>query len=318
MYGQKEEKMTTHKQAGTLKKELTSVIMLVITLSFGLCLSGETSGYIKEGLRLAIECVIPTSLPFMIISDAYVCYGRPENIKLLKKAFQALFCLPPCGIAAFICGNVCGFPIGAKMVADSYAKGMLSRDDSERLIALSNNPSCAFIVGGIGLGIYNDLRTGIILLTAVYLSTFLSGVLTKPNTRNFHFNCDNTKQNYDFVSSVKNAGVTSISIISFISIFSAINGIIRKRIKSAYILCLIFAFSEVTNAIKFFADTSYFSIHSALTLTAFSLGFGGVCVGMQSAVFTTPYGIKMRKYYLIKLLNAILSASIFSFLYIIK
>ena len=309
--------MTVRLRSKVIKKEISALVLLSMILFFGICLSGEISEYIKDGIRLATELVIPTSFPFMIISDVYVYYGKPGDIRLLRKAFTAIFGISDTDLPAFICGNICGFPIGAKMVADIYSLGRISKDEAERLLPLCNNPSCAFIIGGVGLGIYHDMRVGILLLTATYFATALCGMLTRKKCNKIVFNEHNIEQKFDFVVSVKSAGLNSIGIISFISVFSAINGIIKKRVKYAPILYIISAFSEVTNAVKTFSDSTLLSPRISLTLTAFSLGFGGICVGMQSAVFATNLGLKMKKYYLIKLLNALISASAFSILYLV-
>ena len=73
----------------------------------------------------------------------------------------------------------------------------------------------------------------------------------------------------------------------------------------------------MTNAIKFYAGQGALKKEFALVLSAFALGFGGVCVGLQSSAFTSPSGLKMKKYYLIKLIEGLLSACIFSILYMI-
>ena len=317
MYGREKEKMTIKDRAITLKKEASSLLLLALTLAFGLLLSGEAGKYMKEGLSIAVNSVIPTSFPFMIISDIYVTYGNPENIRALRGIVKSVFGFSPHCLAPLICGNIGGFPIGAKMAADSYAQGLIAKEEAERLIPLSNNPSCAFIVGGVGLGILGDVSLGFMLLISVYTSTLLCAVLTRKTYSNFLFRDDNTRQNYSFVTSVKNAGSSCISIIAFICIFSVMNGIIKKRIKYAPILYIISAFSEVTNAVKTFATTTDLPPLLSLSLIAFSLGFGGVCVGLQSSVFTTNTDLSMKKYYLIKLLEGILSASIFSILFII-
>ena len=309
--------MTIKDKAITVKKEVSSLMLLVLTLAFGLLLSGEAGEYVKDGVSIAVNCVIPTSFPFMIISDIYVVYGRPENIRFLRGCVKGLFGLSPYSLAALICGNIGGFPIGAKMSADSYAMGLITKEEAEKLIPLSNNPSCAFIVGGVGLGILGDIRLGFKLLVAVYTATLLCGILTRKSCSKIDFTDINTEQNYNFVASVKSAGISSIGIISFISIFSVINGIIKKRIKYAPILYTISAFSEVTNAIKIFSSATDLPRLLSLSLIAFSLGFGGICVGLQSSVFTAQAGLGMKKYYLTKLLEGILSASIFSFLFIL-
>ena len=296
-------------------KSFRSLILLLCTMSFGLLFSSEAGEYVKEGMKISVGCVLPSSFPFMIISDFYVSYGAPENIRPLRRLFTSSFGFAPSDLAPFICGNVGGFPIGAKLISEKYEMGMISKEDAERLIPLCNNPSCAFIVGGIGLGMYKDLKIGIALLLSVYLSTVICGIITKTKRKESVFAKNNIRQNYNFTLSVKNAGYSCIGIISFISIFSVMIGIIKKRLKSALLLYLFSAFSEVTNAVNLFSSDTIFPPVLSLSMSAFSLGFGGVCVGMQSSVFTLPSGLSMRKYYPIKLLEGIISAAIFSILF---
>ena len=298
-------------------KETTSVFLLLTVLIFGLFLSSETVNYVKEGMNLAISCVIPSSFPFMVISDMYVAYGKPENILVLRKSLCKLLSFSPKGLAPLICGNIGGFPIGAKMVSDLYSSGSLSRNEAERLLPLCNNPSCAFIIGGVGLGIYGDARLGFLLLSAVYTSTLICGMITRSNCTENVFTKDNIKQNYIFVESVKRAGINSVSIISFISIFSVLTGIVKKRVKYAPLYCLLFSILEVTNAIKGFSEYTTISPSLAISLSAFSLGFGGICVGMQSSAFTSSAGLGMRKYYLIKLLEGIIASALASLFFLL-
>ncbi len=310
----KEARMT---YGGKLRGEITSLLLLALTLLFGLTLSAEAAEYVKAGIDLGVSYVIPSSFPFMIISELYTVYGKPENIRALRYSFSRLLGVPEGGLAPFICGNIGGFPIGAKMVADSYSAGALSKDSAQRLAALSNNPSCAFIVGGVGLGIYGDAGVGFLLLASVYASTIICGLLTKTNDANNHFTANNTRQRYNFVSSVKSAAISSVNIIAFISVFSVIIGILKKRVKYEPLLYGILAFSEVTNAVTSFAELRLSYPCLALALSAFSLGFGGICVGMQSSVFTSACGLKMKKYYLIKLLMGTVAAAACTLLYVL-
>ena len=309
--------MIVKDRAIALKKEASSLLLLAITLAFGLLFSGEAGEYVKEGLSIAVSCVIPSSFPFMIISDIYVVYGNPENIRALRGFVKVVFGLSPYSLAPLICGNIGGFPIGAKMSADSYAMGLITREEAERLIPLSNNPSCAFIVGGVGLGILGDMRLGFMLLISVYSATFLCGIITRKSYNKIAFKEINTEQNYNFVASVKNAGSSSISIISFISIFSVINGIIKKRVRNALLIYPVYSALEVTNAVSSLASSDALPAHLRLSGCAFALGFGGVCVGMQSSSFVRAAGLSMKHYYSVKLLEGLLAAAVSSLLFLI-
>ena len=306
---------TVKKTRGSLLGEVSSICMLGLTLVFGLLLSGEVSEYVKEGMRLAVGCVIPSSFPFMIISDIYVAYGSPENLRLLGMIFSRAFGISESGLGAFICGNVGGFPIGAKMCADAYASGALDKREAERLIPLSNNPSCAFVIGGVGIGMWGDIRVGFVLLISVYLATVICGVVTRDKLNKNDFIYNNVRQNYSLVESVKKSGSSSVSIISFICLFSVACGVIKKRIKNAFLLYPIYSILEVTNAVKILSVSSDFSPVLRLSICAFALGFGGISVGMQSSFFVSQAGLKMKNYYLVKLLEGLLAGSISSLIY---
>jgi sporulation integral membrane protein YlbJ len=308
---------TAKKSMGSWRGEISSLCLLSIALFWAVALSAEGAEYVKEGMRLGVGCVIPSSFPFMIISDLYVAYGRAENMRLLGGVLSRFFGVPVSALGAFICGNVAGFPIGAKMCADAYRAGTLGREEAERLIPLSNNPSCAFIIGGVGIGMCGDVRVGAILLFSVYAATAICAIVTKRKCDKTALSSDNMRQSYSFVDSVKQAGVNSVSIISFICVFSVLCGIIKKRIKNALLIYPVFSLLEVTNAVDALANSTVFPPSLRLALVAFSLGFGGVCVGMQSSFFVRGAGLKMKNYYAVKFLEGLLAASIFSLVYII-
>ena len=295
--------------------ELISACLLGATLLWALMLSSEGAEYVKDGMRLAVGSVIPSSFPFMVITDFYVAYGRPENLRLIGAVLSRLMGIPPAGLGALICGNVGGFPIGAKACADAYASGALERSDAQRLIPLCNNPSCAFIVGGVGIGMWGEARIGVTLLISVISATLLCGVITKSKQYNNAYTDNNIRQNYSFVESVKKAGVSSISIISFVCLFSVLCGIIKKRVKNALLIYPLFSILEVTNAVSSLASSDALPEALRLSACAFALGFGGVCVGMQSSSFVRASGLTMKNYYRVKLLEGMLAAAVFSLLY---
>lgn len=309
--------MTKERTHVGFKDRVSAALFLSLALIFGIALSSEVSEYVKDGMLLAIGSVIPTSLPFMIISDFYICYGRPENIGVLRRIFTRLFGIEEYGITPLISGNIGGFPIGAKMCAECYHRGMLTREEAERLMPLSNNPSPAFVVGGVGMGIYGDPRVGALLLISIYIATVLCGIITSGKRDKTPTNTNYVNNSFDFVASVRNAGINSISIISFISVFSVITGLVNKHVGYAPVTYVLSLFLEVTNAVKTYSSATHLSKDFGMILSAFALGFGGVSVALQSSVFASFGGLKMRKYYLIKLMEGVLCAAVFSILYMI-
>ncbi len=289
---------------------ICAIGLLICAVMIGVVLPEEMTEYVKTGAELAVRCVLPSSFPFMIFSDIYVHYGSPERLRVISCVLSHTLGISRRSVGAVIAGGLCGFPIGAKITAELYLCGAISRSEAERVMALSSNPSCAFTVGAVGLGMYGDLRIGIILLASVYTSTVIGGLVTKSNCDKTDFSNDIIQQRYNFVSSVKSAGSSAVSMISFISIFSVIVGLIKNHIKILPIQYAMCALAEVTNAVKMFSSLSVFYPALGISLCGFSLGFGGLSVMMQSAVFTENTDLRLKKYISIKLLIGLICAAI--------
>ena len=296
-------------------RTLRSLLLLLITVTLGIGFSKEMSGYVISGMELAVNSVIPSSFPFMLISDFYTHYGTPELLGGVGRFMCRLFGISDSLLTAFICGNVGGFPIGAKMTAEIYAAGACEKCDAERLIPLASNPSCAFILGGVGLGMYRDLKIGIILLVSVWTSMLICSFISRTNTIKYQYHGDISRQNYSFVTSVKQSGMSCISLIAFISAFSVAVGIVKNHVKSSILSTSIITLLEVTNALKIFSNSTLLSPSIKLALSGFSLGFGGISVMMQSAVFLDGTDLGMRKYVMIKLTQGVLCGAIATLLY---
>lgn len=285
-----------------------TVCMLGCVFLIAVFMSDELAKYVVEGLRLALGKVIPTALPFMIISDIILVYARPERIPLLGKAFSFVLGAPPSALTAVLIGNICGFPIGGKITSELYARGAITKSDGEKLLAYSNNPSPSFIIGSVGGIMYGDMRVGLLLLGCVYLSTLISAQFFRGKYTKNKNAVENIQQKYDLVLSIKNAGSACVTIASFIIIFACVVGIIENHVGLEVLRGILIAFTEVTGA------SDYFSVHYAealnisVALVGFSLGFGGISVLFQTASFAKDAGLSMRKYLVIKLIEGAASA----------
>lgn len=114
------------------------VILLFIVL---LLISSKTALSLATlGLSLWLENMVPTLLPFMILSGILTGLKLQELLcRPLRGCFGRLFHTTPNGAYCIIMGFLCGFPMGAFCVADLYQKGQLSKEDSVRLIPFCNN-----------------------------------------------------------------------------------------------------------------------------------------------------------------------------------
>ena len=292
-----------------------ALIWLFGVLGFALFFSGEAAGYVIDGLSLAVFSVLPTAIPSMLVCDIYRCYGHPERLGILGRIFGRVFGVSPSGLRAYILGNLFGFPMGAREVGIAHRDGGMSSEEAERLLPLATNPSPAFVVGAVGGAMMGDFRRGILLLLCVWSASVLVGVMFRKNIVKSQTIDIVSGQNYNAVESIKSIGGASLTIISFISAFSVVLGICEKYVLFLPLKYVLFAVLEVARGVSFFLKNEAFSggILGSFSgvFAAFSLGFGGLSVMLQSAAFVSEFGLKMRRYLPLKMLQGLLSALLF-------
>ncbi len=291
---------------------LWSVTILCLTVYFATSISGRITGAVIEGMRIGALTVLPSTFPFMIVSDLYYAYGYPERIGILGKFAKRVLHLPKRCVRALLLGNLAGFPIGAKIAAELYTGGGIDKKNAEKLIAYSNNPSIPFVVACVGDTLFGDIKIGIFLLIIIYISTIITAIIYRGRSTHIQYSEDISNHSFSFVSSVKSAGLCAISILSFIVTFYVLISVIRVYIKNEYILSFIASMLELASAVTITSSLTL-PITLKISIIAFALGFGGISVMMQTAIFTSPSSLSLLPYLKIKLTEGLLSA-LFTFL----
>lgn len=285
-----------------LKKLLLPISTICLVL-YAIFLSDKLGKFVIEGLHITINYVLPTGLPFMIISDLYRSLISTCNGGIYERIFCGIFGLPKEALGCFLCGNICGFPIGAIGAGELYKSRIIDKKSAERLIPISNNPSLSFVVGGVGLGIYNDIKAGVILALSVILSAAMTGVIFRGKNKTDKENVNFTSHKFNLVESVKKCGLAFVSIASFIMVFSVLAGILETLLPD-FMKPVVALFLEVTRGARFFSSAKI-ALHLSISLSAFTLGFGGISVLMQSMALTSDLDISFSPYVFLKLTQGI-------------
>lgn len=129
---------------------------------------------VKNGLGLWLNIMIPTLLPFLILTGALL---KTVNIrKLLKPSaffWKTFFGLSPAGAYVLILGLLCGYPMGAKLAHDLYIDQQISRREGEYLLTFSCNASPAFIISYLsGILLKNKISAVQMILTFLAADLF--------------------------------------------------------------------------------------------------------------------------------------------------
>ena len=300
----------------------------------------------SHGLTLWATCVVPSLFPFFVITNL-LSHTKVVSFtgKLLDKFMRPLFNVPGIGGFAFVMGLISGYPVGAKVVADFRENNLVTKDEGERLLAFTNNSGPLFILSSVGISLFGDTKTGLLLLCTHILSCITVGIIlgkfsnktnkycnytsSKPITQNTNITFKNLGEVLG--NSINSAISTVLMIGGFVVIFSVIISILNTshtlNILSKFfnpilgILGFDLDFSkplvsgiiELTNGVNSVANIKIKALSQNIVLCAFLLGFGGFSVLLQVFSIVSKTDLSMKKYFIGKLLQGFV-ASIYTFL----
>ena len=303
--------MTAKKERPERARYTEMILFFVLTLCvmiFSVKLSPLVSAQVRYGLRLCFEAVIGSVFPFMILTDLITettLFRAPE---VFRRLFEKLFKINGEGVGAFLLGLICGFPTGVRITKELFESDRISKDEFERLVALSSNMGPAFIISGVGIGLLGSVRVGLILYFSSVISAAATGMIfgigrvAKSTEERV---CAKT---FSLVSSIRNATLSTLSICGFIVFFSILSGLASILIKSPLTLSAALSFLEVSNAAKFISALNFQYENLKFMLISFSVSFCGLSIFMQTKSFFSEPSFSSARFLLIKLAEGIISA----------
>lgn len=276
-----------------------------------LCASPESAACaVTRALSVCVRTVIPSLFPFMIVNSLVVNSGFASILGAwLSRPVRALFAVGGAGGAAFILGAVAGFPLGAECVAHMYKLGQCTKDEAERMTAFCNNTGPAFLVGGIGSGMWGRPEIGWLLYITQLAAAVIVGVALRftraEESSPSVAGPETVVTPAIFTSAITGASVGMLKICGFIAAFSVLCDMIRCAAAGTggTAAAVLFSFLEITSGSAAAADAGG---NAGIALTAAAVGWSGLSVHMQTAS-VLPKELSLRRYAAGKAAQGILS-----------
>ncbi|WP_281532802.1 transporter [Anaerocolumna aminovalerica] len=150
------------------------VLFLVLILIF----PSDTYIGAKKGLLLWFNTVLPTLLPFIIMSNLIIRLQITKPLsKLLYPFFHFIFKVSKGGCYPILIGFLSGIPVGAKSVGDLYSNGSIDEEEAQYLLSFCNNSSPMFIMGYIAISQLKMKELRGPLLFIIYISGIIAAFL---------------------------------------------------------------------------------------------------------------------------------------------
>ena len=268
----------------------------------------------KSASRMCGEIIIPSLFPFFVCSGLLIRSGLAERTSVIARPImRPLFNINENGAAAFVLGILSGYPLGAVTACELYENGSLSRSETERLLAFCNNSGPLFILGAVGSAMYSSVRAGLVLYIAHLAAAVSVGVIFRFYGRNDIAPPAVSKQSLKsfsdiFPSVLSSSADNMITVCCAVIFFSTLSGLITSILPVSGILrAVICAAAELTSGTKNISELNI-PLYVRLTMSAFTVGFAGLCVHLQVIAVCAGHGLSLKPYVFGKILHGVLSA----------
>lgn len=265
----------------------------------------------KSGLLLWYSTIIPTLLPFIIISkiivnsDSIKIFSYP--FKILKKKFPTFNENIP---FAIIMGIMCGYPMEAKLLNDMNKNNLIDNKNAQILLCLFNNASPMFIFGYVyGVYLKNILSISTIILL-IYIPIVIYGVFLFVASHIFKNNkisatsidnINNQAKEISINDIFMDAVNTIVMIGIYMMLFSIASNILIKITDSNIICSACSSILEITLGIDTIWNLDILlNIKTALILAI--TAFGGISSIAQTKCVLSNTELSINRYIISKII----------------
>ncbi len=206
------------------------------------------------------------------------------------------------------------------MVADLFEKGVYTRQDAKRMLSFCSVSGPMFMVGTVGVAIFGSFKAGIIILIANILASIFNGLIFrgKKQKNGESVIVESKNSNSILTDSVYDALISILLVGAYMTLaFLMIDLICSARFltkplelmgENGNILKAILCGGiEITRGM-IELNNCLLPLKIKLIAASGLIGFGGICVIMQSFAFLKKLDIKFGFVILQKLVQGVLAA----------
>lgn len=295
-------------------KQLLSVLFAVSAFLLALFFPGIVLTGARSGLSLWAGTLLPTLLPFIILSNLFIQSGVIYPLMALPGKFSSRYLgLSPSGLYAFVCGFFFGYPSGAKILADLLKTGQIEQEEASWLLVFCNNLSPAFLMTYVLTEHLHHPEwipeTLLILYGVPAFLCLLPRCFHHRNMTSQSSSLQNAPKNTSFSmalldSCILDAIMVMLRLCGYVMLFAILANAASHLpfLPAAWAACLT-ALLEITNGVP--AVIQAFETPYCLVILLPFLAFGGVCSIMQTGSVIKDTPLSWHRYLLGKLLVSI-------------
>lgn len=286
-------------------------LSLILVLLFMLIRPITTLEGAKTSLLIWFQSLLPSLLPFMILSGLLISTGSAIFCTFLfHPLIHRLFKTSKEGTFALITGFLCGFPMGAKTLAEFRLEQKISKEEGNFLLGFCNNFSPMFVLSILcpQFSIPNwkilfivfgsPFFYGLFFAFLFFKKSSFSSILHKKQPLFFSFSLVDTAIMNGFAAITKLGGY----LILFGIFAKMVTALPAATILKSFLISL----TEITNGITYTGSISYPEKVKALLLLP-GIAFGGLSGIAQTKSMITETDLSISSYLKAKVICALIA-----------
>ena len=292
---------------------ILSLILIILIFNLDIVMIS-----VKDSAILFFNKVFISLFPFMILSDILFYYDYHIFLKntFIGKFFSKIFNINSNSTIVFILSMLTGLPNNAVYINNLLDNGEINIEDANNLLTFSYFPSISFVIGNIGILIFNNIKIGLILYFSCLFNNLLIGLYFRKKNRNNIVTNKSNNNKMDFFDMLKKSIVKAINNLylklSIIIIFTIIINLISKYLTiNKLCISILSGILEITSGINTIGMLNI-DFKYKLSLIVFILNFSSISIIIQSKSILSKYKINIKKILIIKLIfSLIISFTLF-------
>ena len=293
----------------TIIKKLKYIVLTLILIVFILNIKVVINSTYDASI-LFFKKVFITIFPFIILCDILIYFNYHLFIKrIFGKLINKIFNIDSNTSIIFILSVLTSHPSNAVYIKNLLDNKLIDIKTANRILIYTYFPSIAFVIGVIGISLYNSFKIGLLLWIICFINNIFIGLyLRKDNS--YIESITNETKNISFFEcfklSIVKAINTSFIILGNLIVFTIMINLLVKYVSiNSTILSILIGFLELTSGVISISKLSIpFNIKFALT--SLILNFSSLSILFQSFSILSDYKINIKKTLTIKLMFGII------------
>lgn len=316
-----------------LSASFTQILLTLLSLYLTYLLlryPTQALDYASTGLLLWFRKMIPTLLPFMILSGIMVRLNLTERFaRCFHPLFHMIWGTSINGSYVILMGMLCGFPMGARVIGELICAGKLSEEEGAYLLSFCNNIGPIYFISFVmsTLSLSGNYLPFLIMYGVPLLYGFLYGRLITIKKKILHKNEFATNFSSLPIHAASVSASDRVSLLTAID-DSIISGLIGIGKLGGYMFffnllnIMMLPFSSLPNLFLAFCNC-ILEITSGINRVGSSgfymilclLPFGGLSCMAQTYSMIKGTNLSISRYFLHKCIQSIITFVIYFFFF---